>query len=242
NLPGVNPIEKAEAEPIDVKPKLKFTSNVELDIPSVQEHLQLISEGKNEGVRFQATLNKQEKPLDNEEPLKKFHPSARNWIYNLIPQQNLEKATNYRLVFSPGIRPAYGNLPTEKEFASKLATYSPLAFQKISFYGQPDAGGSYGRFIKGSPQLEFNNILVADSAKENIKINPAPKDISRILRVNDEDRVVGINPYALEPAKSYTITIGENLKDKFGQTLGKPITLKYDTGDLAGDIWVPSDL
>jgi len=88
----------------------------------------------------------------------------------------------------------------------------------------------------------MDNILVAESAKTNIKINPAPKDISRLLQVNDEDRIIGINPYALEPAKTYTITIGENLQDKFGQTLGKPVSLKYDTGDLAGDIWVPSDL
>ncbi|BAB76799.1 alpha-2-macroglobulin family protein [Anabaena sp. FACHB-709] len=242
NLPGVNPIEKADAEPIDLQPKLQFTSNVELDLASVQEHLQLIPEGKNEGLRFQVTLNKEEKPLDKEEPLKKFDPSARNWIYNLRPQKNLKTATRYRLVFSPGIRPAYGNLVTDREFVSKLSTYSPLAFQKINFYGQPDAGGTYGRFIKGSPQLEFNNILVAESAKTNIKINPAPKDISRLLQVNDEDRIIGINPYALEPAKTYTITIGENLQDKFGQTLGKPVSLKYDTGDLAGDIWVPSDL
>ena len=244
NLPGVNPIEKADVEPIDLQQKLQFTSNVELDLASVQEHLQLIPEGKNKSTGFKVELNKEEKPLkeENEDPLEKFDPSARNWIYNLIPQQNLEKATRYRLVFAPGIRPAYGNLPTEKEFATKLATYSPLAFQKINFYGQPDAGGTFGRFLKGSPQLEFNNVLLADSAKENITINPAPKAISRILQVNDEDKIVGINPYALEPAKTYTITIGANLKDKFGQTLGKPVTLKYDTGDLAGDIWVPSDL
>ncbi|MEH2141619.1 alpha-2-macroglobulin family protein [Nostoc sp.] len=244
NLPGVNPIEKAEVEPIDLQQKLQFTSNVELDLASIQEHLQLIPEGKNKGIGFKVELNKEEKPLkeENEDPLEKFDPSARNWIYNLIPQQNLEKATRYRLVFAPGIRPAYGNLPTEKEFATKLATYSPLAFQKINFYGQPDAGGTFGRFLKGSPQLEFNNVLLADSAKENITINPAPKAISRILQVNDEDKIVGINPYALEPAKTYTLTIGANLKDKFGQTLGKPVTLKYDTGDLAGDIWVPSDL
>ncbi len=242
NLPGVNPMEKADAEPIDLQEKLQFTSNVELDLGSVREHLQLIPESKNQGVRFNVELNKEEKPSENEEPLEKFDPSARNWIYNLTRQQNLEKATRYRLVFSPGIRPAFGNLATEKEFASKLATYSPLAFKQINFYGQPDAGGTFGRFIKGSPQLEFNNVLVADSAKENITINPAPKDIARILQVNDEDRIVGINPYALEPAKTYTITINGNLKDKFGQTLGKPVTIKYDTGDLAGDIWVPSDL
>ncbi|WP_373526095.1 alpha-2-macroglobulin [Nostoc sp.] len=243
NLPGVNPVEKADIEPIDLQTKLQFTSNVELDLASVQEHLQLIPEGQNKGTGFKVEFNKEEKLLKNEEdPLEKFDPSARNWIYNLIPQQNLEKSTSYRLVFSPGIRPAYGNLPTEKEFVTKLATYSPLAFQKINFYGQPDAGGTFGRFLKGSPQLEFNNILVPDSAKENITINPAPKAISRIIQINDEDKIVSINPYALEPAKTYTITIGANLKDKFGQTLGKPVTLKYDTGDLAGDIWVPSDL
>jgi alpha-2-macroglobulin len=241
NLPGVNPIEKAEVQPIDLQQNLQFTSNVELNLASVQEHLQLTPEGKNQGVGFQVELAKEEKPSENSDPLEKFDPSARNWIYQLKPQQTLAKATNYRLVLSPGILPAYGNLPTEKEFVSKLTTYSPLAFQGINFYGQPDAGGTYGRFIKGSPQLEFNNILVPDSVKENIKINPAPKDIARILQISDEDRIVTINPYALAPATNYKITIDGNLQDKFGQTLGKPVTVKYDTGDLAGDIWVPSD-
>ncbi|MBW4643807.1 MAG: alpha-2-macroglobulin family protein [Goleter apudmare HA4340-LM2] len=242
NLPGVNPVEKSDIQPIDLKQKLQFTSNVELDLVSVQEHLQLLPEGKNQGVRFKVNLIKAETPEENTEPLEKFDPSARNWIYNLIPQQNLAKATNYRLRFAPGILPAHGNLPSEKEFASKLATYSPLAFQKINLYGQPDAGGTYGRFIKGSPQLEFNNILLADSVSENIKIEPAPKAVSRIIQFNDEDRVVSINPYALAPATSYKITLGANIKDKFGQTLGKPVTLQYETGDLAGDIWAPSDL
>ncbi|MBW4561297.1 MAG: alpha-2-macroglobulin family protein [Mojavia pulchra JT2-VF2] len=242
NLPGVNPIEKADAQPIDLQPKLQFTSNVELDTASAQEHLQLLPEGKKQGIGFKVDLIKEDKPLENEDPLEKFDPSARNWIYQLIPQANLEIATRYRLNFSPGIRPAYGNLPSEKEFASKLTTYSPLAFQKISFYGQPDAGGTYGRFTQGSPQLEFNNILVADSAQENITINPAPKNIPRLLQVNEEDNIIRINPYALAPATNYTITVGANLKDKFGQTLGKPVTVKYETGDLAGDIWVPSDL
>lgn len=237
NLPGVNPIEKTE-ESIDLKEKLQFTSNVELNLASVEKHLQLLPEGKKEGVRFKVDLAKEE----NEEPLEKFDPSTRNWVYNLIPQQNLEKATRYRLQFSPGVRPADGNLLSEKEFVSKLTTYSPLTFQGIKFYGQPDAGGTYGRFIQGSPQLEFNNVLIADSALENIKINPAPQDISRILQVNDQDKLVSINPYALKPATRYTFTIGANLKDKFGQILGKSVTVNYHTGDLAGDIWVPDGL
>ena len=240
NLPGVNPIEKAEVEPIDLQPKLQFTSNLELDLDSVQKHLQLIPEGKKQGVGFKVELAKEETP-ESLDPLEKFDASVRNWVYNLTPGQNLEKATSYRLTFSSGILPANGNLPSEKEFVSKLATYSPLGFVGIKPYGEPDSGGTYGRFIKGSPQLEFNNILLADSVKENIKIKPTPKNTDNVLQISEEDRIISINPYALEPATTYTINIERNLKDKFGQTLGKPITIKYDTGDIAGNISAPSD-
>ncbi len=238
NLPGKNPIEDSEAETIDLQ-QLQVTSNVELDLASVQKHLQLIPEGKKKGIQFKVYLAKEEKHPENEDPFEKFDPSARNWIYKLIPQENIQKATNYRLEFYPGIRPAYGNLLSEQAFASKVTTYSPLTFKGITFYGQPDASGTFGRFVKGSPQLEFNNGLVADSAIENIKINPTQKSIDKILQVNDKDKIVNINPDALEPTTTYTITIGANLKDQFGQTLGKPVTLKYETGDLASNIWVP---
>ncbi|WP_016951547.1 alpha-2-macroglobulin [Anabaena sp. PCC 7108] len=241
NLPGVNPAEKSPIEPINLQPKLQFTANLELDLDSVQKYLQLIPQGENHGVGFQVELAKSEQP-EIVDPLQKFDASARNWIYNITPKQELKKSTAYNLVFSPGILPAYGNLPSDKEFIRKLATYSPLAFVGIKSYGEPDSGGTYGRFIKGSPQLEFNNVLLPDIAKENIKIKPTPKDIDGVLQIYEEDRVVSINPYALEPDTNYTITINKNIKDKFGQTLGKPLTIKYNTGDLAGNISVPSDL
>ncbi|WP_392407777.1 MG2 domain-containing protein [Chlorogloeopsis fritschii] len=242
NLPGKNPIEKSEVESIDLQSKFQVTSNVELDITSVREHLKLISEGKNKGIGFKVELAKAEKPTETQDPLEKFDSSALDWIYNLTPQQSLEKATNYRLEFYPGLRPAYGNLASDKNFVSKISTYSPLAFKGIKFYGQPNAGGAYGRFVKGSPQLEFNNGLVADSAIASIKINPAPKSISKVIQVNDKENIISINPYALEPTTNYTFTIDSNLKDQFGQTLGKPVTVRYNTGDLAGDIWVPEGL
>lgn len=241
NLPGVNPAEKGEIEPIDLQPKLQFTSNTELNLSSLEKHLQLIPEGQNQGVRFKVELVKNEQS-ENLNASETFDPSQRDWNYRLIPEQNLAKATNYLLKISPGIFPLNGNLPSDKEFVTKLATYSPLAFQKINFYGKPDSEGSYGRFVQGSPQLEFNNILVPDSAKENIIINPAPKKIARLFQINDEDKIISINPYALEPQTTYTITIGANLKDKFGQLLGKPLTVKYEPGDLAGDIWTPANL
>ncbi len=242
NLSGRNTIEDSRAYPIDLKEKLKFISNVELDLTSLQKHLQLIPEGKKKSVRFRVDLEQEDKAKKSADPFAKFDPSARNWIYDLTPVQGLKKATTYRLQFTPGILPAYGNLPSEKEFASKITTYSPLAFEGIKPYGQPDAGGAYGRFVSGSPQLEFNNGLVADSVIENIQINPQPKAISRVIQVSDRDQFVTINPYALEPQTNYQITIGGKVKDQFGQSLGKKVKVNYNTGNLAGNIWVPDGL
>ncbi len=61
-----------------------------------------------------------------------------------------------------------------------------------------------------------------------------------LLQVYQGDRQINLNPWALEPATNYTITINPGLKDKFGQTLGQLMTVNYSTGDVSPDIWVPT--
>ncbi|HLO52244.1 MAG TPA: Ig-like domain-containing protein [Kamptonema sp.] len=241
NLP-TSKLENSEFQPIDLKPTLKFTSNVELDLASVQEHLKLIPEGQTKTIPLKVELQKAEAKSDDPDSEEKIDPSLSNFNYTIVPQQTLEKATRYRLEFASGLRPLRGNLPTETPLVSQVETYAPLTFKAIRFFGQPDAGGAYGRFVKGSSQLQFNNGIIADSALENVTVNPAPKKSPKLVQAYDNEPNISLNPWALEPAKTYTITIGANLKDKFGQTLGKPVTVKYETGDVAGDIWAPTGL
>lgn len=243
NLPGKTATPDSQVEPIDINPTLKVTSNVELDLDSLREHVTLIPQGKKEHVSLKVALEEEKTPSDTTQPQEKFDPAQRKWNYTLTPVRSLEKATPYRLSFSPGLRPARGNLPTETPITSQVTTYAPLAFQELKFFGQPDAGGAYGRFVKGSAQLKFNNGIVAESAIKNITVKPTPKkEAPPLVKANDTDNTVSLNPWALEPTTTYTVTINGNLKDKFGQTLGKPVTLKYETGDVAGDIWAPSNL
>ncbi|OCQ94735.1 hypothetical protein BCD67_04250 [Oscillatoriales cyanobacterium USR001] len=241
NLPASNP-ENSDFQPIDIKPTLKFTSNVELDLASIQEHLKLTPEGQTQSVPVKVELEKPKEKSDNQQSEEKVISSNRTFNYTVIPQQTLEKATKYRLEVTSGLRSLIGNLPSDRAFISQVETYSPLAFKDIKFLGQPDAGGAYGRFVKGSGQLEFNNGIVAESAKENITVNPAPKKAPTLVQAYNNQPNVSLNPWSLEPAKKYTITIGENLKDKFGQTLGKPVKLEYETGDISGEIWTPTGL
>jgi hypothetical protein len=229
-------------EPIDINPTLEFTSNVELDLASIIENLNLIPEGKQEGLPLQVALKPEEDSSDYQSPQEQFDSSSRHWIYTIKPSPTLTKATRYALKFAPGLRPTHGNLASEKSFTTEVLTYAPLAFKQIEYYGQPDGWGAYGRFVQGSPELRFNNGLVADSALENISLNPAPKKNVNLVRAYDYSNLVSLNPWALKPATTYTITIGADLKDEFGQTLGEPVTLTYNTGDIASDIWAPSDL
>jgi hypothetical protein len=230
---------ESESEPIDINPTLNFTSNVELDLDSVQENLKLIADGKDAFVGVKVTPKEDEETASAET---EFDPSQRNWSYIVKPEKTLAKDTKYRLEFSPGLHPANGNLLSEAKFIGRVSTYSQLTFKKLEFYGQPDAGGAYGRFVKGIPQLVFNNGLVAESALKNITIEPAPKKSIKSIRAYDGDTIVSLNPWALEPNTKYNINIGADLKDRFGQTLGKPVTLNYETGDVAGDLWTPSGL
>ncbi len=230
NLPGAFGGRKIEdVEPLDVRPSLKVTSNSQLDLDSLKEHIQLTSPEVEESVELEVNL---EKPLSPQ-----FDPSQRKWVYSLKPSEDLEKATIYTLEFTPGLQPQGGNLPSEVSFKSKIKTYAPLEFKELSFAGKPNSGGVSGRFSQGIAQLKFSNGLVAESALKNIKLEPEPKEETEVIRAYEGSNVISFNPWSLEPNTSYKITIGAELEDKFGQTLGETIRKTYSTTDLSADFW-----
>ncbi|MGL5083899.1 MAG: alpha-2-macroglobulin family protein [Microcoleaceae cyanobacterium] len=245
NFPGLETEENPDAGklPIDLMPSLKFNSNVELDLNSLQQFVQLLSEKIKKAIPVKVELSKNKFDPDSLPPQTQFDPSKHTWEYQITPTQPLEKASTYTLSLQPGLKSIQGNLTKEFITSSQLHTYEPLAFKTLEFYGKPVSGGAYGRFENGSPQLKFNNKIIAQSALENIKISPAsPKNSPKLVQVYGDTEIVSLNPWALEPNINYQITIGAGLKDEFDQTLGKPVTLNYQTGDLAADIWAPSGL
>jgi alpha-2-macroglobulin len=250
DLPGITDPSQVneDNEPIALKPTLKFTANTELDLSSVQQHLKLIRPGSQNSFPVTVALAPQpesqtESQTESEESApEKFDPSQRDWVYTLTPQSDLEKGQRLRLEFEPGLRPLRGNLPSQTPFSSSLQTYAPLAFKALDFFGQPDADGAFGRFQQGRAELRFNNGLVAASVKQHISVSPTPKSATHWLRAYDGDRLVTLNPWAFEPNQTYTLTLGAELRDQFGQTLGRPVKVEYKTGDLAPDFWAPTGL
>jgi uncharacterized protein YfaS (alpha-2-macroglobulin family) len=245
-LPGEKSYPDQVIPPIDIKPSLEFVSNVELDLKSLEKQTVLLEEGSAEKkqIKLRANLKENDDSQFNNytSAQDQFDPDEKYYTYVLKPRKTLDKAQKYSLEFLPGLKPINGNLPSETKFISNVSTYQPLAFNKIDYYGKPDSGGAYGRFVQGSAMLEFNNGLKQESALANITLDPKPKKDIKLISAYEGDRYVTLNPWALEPNTNYTITFGENLTDQFEQTLGKPVSIEYKTGDIAADIWSPTGL
>ncbi|WP_448571032.1 alpha-2-macroglobulin family protein [Trichothermofontia sp.] len=243
NLPGTDWEGNPDPTPITLEPTLKLTSNVELNLASLEKQAKLTSEATETTINLKASLEEATaEPADFTDPQTEFNPARRTWHYTLTPRRSLQQATDYTFVVEAGLEPAQGNLVSETTYTSQVKTYSPLALEKLEFYGKPDAGGTYGRFEQGAAQLRFNNGLVAASATKAITVSPAPREGIPLIRAYDGDNLVGLNPYALEPDTRYTITIGADLEDQYGQKLGETKTVSYETGNVAPEIWAPTGL
>lgn len=243
NLPGTEDNPGFPDNPIGLEPTLKFTSNVELDLASVQNHIKLISDKTQRPIPLQVTLNQPEPDTGEVLPQDTARAFSHSWDYNIKFNQKLQKGSLYTLEITPGMTSKEGNLESKFLISNPIYTYETLQFQALQFYGKPNEGGTYGRFTNGSPQLRFNNGIIAESARENITINPPPPDNTPpLVQAYDGNKVISLNAWSLEPETNYIITIGANLKDTFGQTLEKPITVHYKAGDVAADLWTPSGL
>jgi hypothetical protein len=242
DLPGTEKRVGSVENPVGLTPKLSFRSNVQLDLKSLQEHVKLALEGSNEAVPVKVALSKNEFDPEELSPQAQFNPAYHNWHYNISPTENLEKSAIYTLEIMPGVRPIQGNLESQFVVSTQIHTYEPLQLKGVESYGQPNAGGTYGRFENGSPQLKFNHGIIAESAINNITISPQPKDVPQLIQAYDGSNEININPWALSAQTEYTITVDKELEDQFGQTLENPVTVTYQTGDLAADIQVPDGL
>ncbi|NEP02426.1 MAG: alpha-2-macroglobulin family protein [Symploca sp. SIO2E9] len=231
NLPKIK-MGNYYTDSFDLKQALPFTSNVELDLNSLSEHVQLLPEGKDKSVPLKVELKAQP---ESTIPVARFDASRRNWEYTVVPRQELQKATRYKLEITPGLLPVGGNLPSEVAFNGEVETYYPLEFKGIEYFGKE-------RFVQGRAQLKFTNGLVAESAIENITIAPAPQEDIQFVQAYPDSNTVALNPWALEPETNYSITINSELQDKFGQSLGESIEVEYKTGDFTASIEAPSGL
>lgn len=238
NLPSLRPGDDQNATPAPAAtlPVLKITANAAVDANSLAAHTTF--QGGGETVPAAATLEAQPTPFPGGNAAELFDPSLKDWIYDVKPQHDLKTSTTYSLAIAAGVEPAYGNVPTIKQFSGALHTYDALAI--VPTPSASPAPGSGSRFAAGDPAIDFNNPLDAKSIAGAVTISPAPANVKSLVTLSDDGTTLTIDPYALDPDATYTATLASSIKDVFGQTLGQPRTVTIQTSDFGAGAWAPS--
>ena len=217
-----------------MQPTLDVTANAAVDASSLAEHATL-SNGS-DSVPISATLKATPTPYPGSGAQELFDPSLGAWVYELKPAHELRKGTKYTLSIAPGVEPAYGNVASTKSFSGAVQTYDALAIVPTPL-PSPNGGG---RFAEGDPAIAFSNPLDAGSIANAVTISPAPATMKNLYSVADQSNTIAIDPYALDPNKTYVATVAASVKDVFGQTLGSEQKVTIHTSDFAAGAWAPT--
>ena len=235
---GISSKATEDTAPLDVKPLVEIDSNVELDLASLLAGARI---GAIDASAASLELEPAPEPSASPSPLGAPGPadSGATFAYRLVPKNALPLGTKYRIEVAPGVLPLSGNLPSSTALTAYFRTHGALSLENIEGYGAPRQGGD-GRFLTGSPQLDFSNPLDEKSALAALAISPAPLAGVPLARLSDDGRSIQFNGNALAPGTHYALTVAATARDVFGQTLGRDASATFDTGDLIPDIWAPS--
>jgi hypothetical protein len=219
----------------DLAPKVRFTSNVALDRPSLVAHAFLRSHEAQPQViplaippdTATASPTASSAPADDDTD---FDSSDQSWHYVLAPVSMLARATAYDVVLEPGILPRDGNVASDATFTGTLQTHDALQFLNVTWTAP-------GRFARGDAQLVFST-PIDPTTLGAISISPAPPSGTTPFAVVDAG--VAVNSALLSPDTTYTVRSGTGLRDTYGQALQTAQTMTFRTGDLVPDVWAPS--
>ncbi len=139
------------------------------------------------------------------------------------PNELLPAATNCIVTLPIGTPSAEGPRRTEKAYAYNFQTYAPLTLQRHQC-GYQERCEPFMPFT-----LSFNNPLDMTAFEKSwIRITPELPGAQIIANWNS----ISIQG-ATKGRTTYTVTINTALKDQFGQTLEKPVTVAFNVLDAA---------
>ncbi|MEO6835139.1 MAG: Ig-like domain-containing protein, partial [Candidatus Tumulicola sp.] len=228
------PDDQASPPPAGLRPTIPVTANAQVDPASLAAHTRLAGGG--DSVPVTVKLEAQPTPFPGSNASELFDPSLTAWIYDVTPQRDLHRATEYALTIGPGVEPAYGNVATLKTFTGAIRTYAALAVVPTP----KPSPGSGGRFAGGDPAIAFTNPLDPKSVAGAVSVSPAPANVKSLTTLSDDATAIALDPYALDPNATYTVTVAASVKDVFGQTLGHRQQLIVRTSDFAPGAWAPT--
>lgn len=147
-------------------------------------------------------------------------------VMTFVPEENYARATNYALEVSAGAKAAAGDGRTKEAFKSAFRTIENLALA-----GSTPANGATS-YEADSRQfmIRFTAPVLPETVMKNISFDP-PLTLTSVYTYWDAPgKQFVINNLAFLPSTKYRATIGGEISDAYGQTLGKTSVVEFATG------------
>ncbi|TAL85467.1 MAG: hypothetical protein EPN74_08285 [Rhodanobacter sp.] len=185
-------------------------------------------------------------------------------VWLVKPSQSLAPAQHYTLLAQPGMRSPLGSLPSDQTDLggdTRITTYGAFAFDGIGCrdsgdHAQTQAPGDAvgSRCRPNSINLLFSS-PVPRATLAAIRWQPLPRPRDRLVAIwRDYPQWFLREPrsptdaespdsfpltFKLDPMRDYAVTVPAGVKDRFGRTLAKPVTLTFQTGHRVPFINLP---
>ena len=208
---------------IDLKPVIMATFDQAIDPAAVLRSTVVTAAGKAIAVR-QATAAEREADAQIQRLLK--YTQEGRWVA-FVPTAALPKNASVKVAFGAGLPSAEGPRKSASAQDHSFHTYAPLTLEKTRC-GWRDCRPGWAW------SMRFNNALDEDAFDpEWVTVEPALEGL-QVLPVGREIQVNGLS----KGHTKYTITFDAALRDRFGQTLGKPTTTSVSVGSAEPAFWM----
>jgi hypothetical protein len=225
--------------PVERQPVLFILFDQQVDAEAVSAHVTLEADGDAVDLRL-AT----EADLQADEAVRRLVEDAApgRWVA-LRPVEPLPGGAKATVTLRPSLPSAEGLLTTTEPQRFDFQVYGPLQAVELACYGpEPrhvgERGGTIERCEPLAPwSIRFSNPLDLSAFEpEAVTVEPELPGL-RVEAYGDQLVVTG----ASKGRATYTVSLPADLRDVFGQTLGRETAVRFETGNASPALMAPGD-
>lgn len=222
------------ARDVDLRQPISVTFSQKMDrasaeaafklTPSVKGSFRWTDEVLETGKSFEPPV-----PLSAEQRQEQAQMTARlGEVMTFVPEEAYQRATNHALEISAGAKAKAGD--------GRTGSAQKFTFRTIEAFGvastQPRAGAQAHEPESRQFSIQFASPVVPESVMPNIRFEPAVSLTNVFTYAEPGGRQFYINNVPLKASTRYRVTLGKDIRDPYGQTLGRDVVVDFTTAAL----------
>ncbi len=217
-VPGIAQVDPSAGEklvPVDTKVQVRF------NMPVAQESVRRAFTLRRAGVLYELLGLHIDGTLEIAGATATFTPSAR-----------LEFGTEYIVSVAPGVTSDAGGTGMPAGVESHFTT---VPLPRIVGTNPQDGDSAASPYTSFS--IEFNAPVLVESVVANLQIEPAVVQTQTSTYFHEWNNTFVIS-FDARPSTSYVVRIGPDIRDRYGNLVGQPMTVRFRTRPLDPAAWL----